>query len=250
MADDPITLAKKDGAAVVRMDDGKVNALSLDFLDLLGDRVDEALETGSPVVLTGNEKAFSAGLDLEEVPTLDEDGLRTLTSRIDDVVEPILKAPVPVVAALDGFAIAGGAIVALACDYRVASPEAEIGTTELEVGIPFPPTDRTLLTERLPDRTVRRTILDPRRSSGQEALDLGWVDEVAEDPLDAGVEAATRLGGPNDAAFQGVKDELNEEIVAAWESFEGETRDAYIDLLTSKETEQAIMQGIRNVMGD
>lgn len=250
MTDAPITLDKQDGATLLRMDDGKVNALSLAFLETLGEKVDEAIGTGQPVVITGNERAFSAGLDLEEVPTLDEDGLRTLVGRMDDVVEPVLKAPVPVVAALDGFAIAGGAIVALACDHRVASPEAEIGTTELEVGIPFPPTDRALFTERLPTQAVRRTILDPRRSSGQEALDLGWVDELAEDPVEAGVAAATRLGGPNPAAFQGVKDELNEEIVATWEAFEGETRDAYIDLLTSKETEQAIMQGIRDVMGN
>lgn len=250
MSDAPITLDKRDGATVLRMDDGKVNALSLAFLDLLGDKVDEALGTGQPVVVTGNEQVFSAGLDLEEVPTLGADGLRTLLDRMDEVVEPILKAPVPVVAALDGVAIAGGAIVALACDHRVASPEAEIGTTELEVGIAFPPTDRALFTERLPARTVRRTILDPRRSSGQEALDLGWVDELADDPVEAGVAAARRIGGPNDAAFQDVKRELNEEIIETWEAFEGQARDDYIDLATSKETEQAMMEGIRDVMGE
>lgn len=249
MTDEPITLDKRDGATVVRMDDGKVNALSLDFLGELGDRIDEALATGQPVVLAGNGKAFSAGLDLEEVPTLDEDGLRTLFDRFEGVVQPILEAPVPVVAAVDGFAIAGGAIVALACDFRVAHPEAEIGATELEIGIPFPPTDLDLFTERLPARTVRQTILDPRRTSGQEALSLGWVDVLDEDPLEAAVAAAGRLGGTNAAAFRDVKRQLNEEIVATWEAFEDEHIEDYVDLLTSKETEQAIMEGIRNVMG-
>jgi enoyl-CoA hydratase/carnithine racemase len=250
MADAPITLEPRDGATLVRMDDGKVNALSLDFLGTLGDRVDEALETGDPVVLTGNDTAFSAGLDLEEVPTLQEDGLRTLFDRFEAIVEPILKAPVPVVASLDGFAIAGGAIVALSCDYRVASPEAEIGATELQVGIPFPPTDLELFTERLPARTVRQTILDPRRSQGEEALQLGWVDELADEPVEAALAAATRLGGTNDAAFQDVKAQLNEDIIEVWEDFEGGELERYVDMLTSKETEQAIMQGIQNVMGD
>ncbi len=249
MTEDAITLDTQDGATIVRMDDGKVNALSLAFMDTLGDRIEEALEDDQPVILTGNGKAFSAGLDLKEVPTLDEDGLRTLFSRFEGVMEPILTAPVPVIAALDGFAIAGGAIIALSCDYRVAEPDAEIGATELNVGIPFPPTDLDLFTERLPTATVRQTILNPRRTSGEEALRLGWVDEVADDALDAAVDASHTIGGTNPAAFQDVKRQLNDEILEVWEDFEDEHMDDYIEMLTSKQTQQAILEGIQNVMG-
>lgn len=249
MSEGSITLEQRDGVAIVRMDDGKVNALSLAFMDELGTRIGEALDTGQPVVLTGNDRAFSAGLDLEEVPTLDEDGLRTLFGRFEHIVEPILKAPVPVVAALPGFAIAGGAIVSLSCDYRVAAPDAEIGATELNVGIPFPPTDLDLFTERLPTRTVRQTILDPRRTSGEEALQLGWIDEIDDDPLEGGIAAAKRLGGTNEAAFQDVKRQLNAQIIETWDAFEDDEMEDYIDMLTSKQTQQAILEGIQNVMG-
>lgn len=247
---DEITVDVREGATVVQMDDGKVNALALSFLDELGDKIEGAVERDQPVVLTGNERAFSAGLDLEEVPTLDEDGLRTLFDRFEGVVEPILTADVPVIAALDGFAIAGGAIIALSCDYRIAAPDAEIGATEFKVGIPFPPTDLELFTERLPTATIRQTILNPRRTSGQEALRLGWVDEIEDDPLEAAVDATDRVGGVNEAAFQDLKRQLNEDLVETWGEFEDEEMEDYVDMLTSKQTQQAILQGIQNVMGD
>lgn len=249
MPGDAITVEPRDATTVVRLDDGKVNALSLAFMNELGDAVEEALEHEQPVVITGNGHAFSAGLDLEEVPTLDEDGLETLFERFEGMVEPLLRAPVPVVAAIEGFAVAGGAIIALSCDYRVAHPDAEIGATELQVGIPFPPTDLDLFTERLPTSTIRRTILDPRRTSGEEAVRLGWVDELDEDPLEGAIAAAGRLGGTNPAAFADLKAQLNSDILETWDNFEDEHMDDYLEMLSSKQTQQAILEGIRNVMG-
>lgn len=249
MSDD-VTLEEAGEATVVRMDDGKVNALSVSFLDVLGDRVAEALDGGGPVVVTGNDRIFSAGLDLNEVPKLDADGLAELIGNFGDVLEPILREPVPVVAALPGHAIAGGAILALACDHRVAAPEAEIGATEMEIGIPFPPTDIALFTSRLPSRTIRRTIVDPRRVAGEQALDLGWVDEVADDPLQAGLAVADRLGGTNPEGFEIMKRELNRSVIEAWDGFSGDDHvDQYVDLLTSETTREAVLEGIAQTMG-
>lgn len=249
-ADAAVTIEARDDVTLVRMDDGKVNALSREFLDELAGRVEEAVEEDRPVVLAGNDRIFSAGLDLNEVPTLDEDGLRDLIGNFGRVLDPILRAPVPVVAALTGHAIAGGAIIALSCDHRVAAPAAEVGATELAIGIPFPPTDVTLFTTRLPTRAIRRTILDPRRVQGDEALQLGWVDEVADDPVEAAAALAGRSGGTNRAGFRILKEELNRPILEAWDAFDDADGhvEEYVELLTSKETEQAVLEGIRRVM--
>lgn len=249
MSEDAVQVREEQGATIVRMDDGKVNALSMSLLDELAEGLGQALDTGKPIVITGNQRAFSAGLDLNEVPMLDDDGLRGLFGRFEDIVVPILEAPVPVTSAIDGFAIAGGAIIALATDYRTATPDAEIGATELNVGIPFPPPDLTLFTERLPTRAIRRTILNPQRSKGQTALELGWIDEVTDEPLEDAIAASSRLGGTNEAAFQDVKHQLNETILATWNAFDATSRDAYVEMLTSKQTQQAILEGIEDVMG-
>lgn len=251
MADEAaVTVEARDGVTRVRMDDGKVNALSRAFLGALADAVEDAVGQDRPIVLAGNDRIFSAGLDLNEVPTLDEDGLRDLIGTFGRVLDPILRAPVPVVAALTGHAIAGGAILALACDHRVAASTAEIGATELAIGIPFPPTDITLFTARLPTRTIRRTILDPRRVGGEEARALGWVDEVADDPVEAAAALAGRSGGTNREGFRILKEELNRPILEAWDAFEDEEGhvEAYVELLTSKGTQQAVLEGIQRVM--
>lgn len=249
MSPDAIEIQDRDETTLVRMDDGKVNALSVAFLGELAGKVEKALDIGRPVVIAGNDRIFSAGLDLNEVPTLDADGLRELIGSFGDVLGPILREPVPVVAALGGHAIAGGAILALACDHRVAAPDAEIGATEMEIGIPFPPTDIALFTSRLPTRTIRRTILDPRRVAGKEAVALGWIDEVADDPVQAAVGLAGRSGGTNPEGFEIMKRELNRPILEAWDGFEGDGHvETYVELLTSETTEQAVIEGIQQAM--
>ncbi len=250
MSPDPITVETQDEITVVKMDDGKVNALSTTFLADLAARVEKATSAGTPVVLTGNQRAFSAGLDLTEVPTLDREGLGELIGSFERVLHPILATDVPVIAAIDGFAIAGGAIIALSCDYRVGSPTAEIGATELRVGIPLPPSDLSLFTARLPAHTIRRTIMDPNRVSGEEAVALGWLDEVTTDALAGAMERAGTIGGTNRQAFANVKAHMNEPILESWESFlEGGGLEEYLDLLTSEQTQEAIFEGIQSVMG-
>lgn len=247
---DAITVDGREGATIVEMDDGKVNALSTAFLAELGDKIEKATAQEDPVVLTGNGHAFSAGLDLKEVPTLDREGLRALLENFERAAEAILTAEVPVLAALEGFAIAGGGIFALSCDYRLAHPEAEIGCTELEVGIPFPPTDLSLFEARLPATTIRQTILQPRRTSGEQALQLGWIDELTEDPLTRGIERSQTIGGTNPAAFRQMKQRLNAPILDTWGSFLEEDFDAYVELLDSQTTQEAILEGIQRVMGE
>lgn len=247
---DEITVDRRDGFTLVEMDDGKVNALSTEFLGELGNKLEKATAQEQPVVLTGNGHAFSAGLDLEEVPTLEREGLRTLLENFKQGTEAILTADVPVIAALDGFAIAGGGIFALTCDYRVANPEAEIGCTELEVGIPFPPTDLSLFEARLPAHTIRRTVLNPRRVSGEEAVELGWIDELAEDPVDGAAQATETIGGTNPEAFRIVKRRLNRPIRETWGSFLEDDFEDYVELLDSRQTQEAILEGIQRVMGD
>jgi len=248
MAGDPITLDKRDDATIVRMNDGKVNALSTAFLDELADKLEGAIAEGQPVVLTGNGHAFSAGLDLEEVPTLDRDGLEELLNNFKRGAETILRAEVPVIAAIEGFAIAGGGIFALTCDYRVATPDTDIGCTELEVGIPFPPTDLSLLEARLPPHTIRRTILEPNRTSGDEAVELGWLDELSETPVETAIERTETIGGTNPEAFRTVKYRLNADILETWDTFLAEDFDEYVELLDSKTTQQAVLEGIQRVM--
>jgi len=114
-----------------------LNALNTEILSELDDSLEEIRrdETVRVVVITGAGRAFSAGADLREVETLDETGVKTfieLGQRVFDKTENFDK---PVVAAINGFALGGGLGLALACDVRIASEDARVGSPEVVVGL-------------------------------------------------------------------------------------------------------------------
>ena len=110
--------------------------------------------------LTGDGDAFSAGLNLKEVAALDERGMARFLETLERMVTALYEYPGPVVAWVNGHAIAGGCVVALACDHRLmtSAPRARIGLNEVPLGLRFPP--RTW-------RLVRhQAVASHRRASG------------------------------------------------------------------------------------
>jgi enoyl-CoA hydratase len=154
------------------------NALSTELMTWLIDRVGEA--RGEPIFLTGAGDAFSAGLNLKEVARLDAEGMTRFLGTLERMVEAIFHYPGPVVAWINGHAIAGGCIVALACDHRLmtAQPKARIGLNEVPLGLRFPPKTWHLVERRVPSHAIERVVLEGGLYPPETALRLGLVDEV------------------------------------------------------------------------
>ncbi len=124
---------------VVTLSSGKVNALDVELLTELRNALyaAERSEVGA-LVVTGAGRVFSAGVDLRRVL----DGGRAYTDRLVPALSAAFTAlfafPGPTVAAINGAAVAGGCVLACACDRRLILSEAPIGASELRVGVPFP----------------------------------------------------------------------------------------------------------------
>jgi enoyl-CoA hydratase/carnithine racemase len=150
-------------------------------------RILEQLEAaaGAPVLLTGAGDAFSAGLDLREVATLDASRGESFLRLLERCMSALYLYPGPIVAAVNGHAIAGGCIVALCCDYRVAtvSPGVKIGMNEVPLGLRFPPRTLSIVRARVPRQHRDRVVLGGRLFAPSEALRAGLVDEVDADPV-------------------------------------------------------------------
>jgi len=132
----PITLENHQDIAVLRIDHGGGNTLDTDSCRELVLRLEE-VEQARAVVLTGTGRVFSAGVDLKRI---DEGGASYVSQflpLLSDALLAVFGCPRPVVAALNGHAVAGGAVLAAACDHRVLG-SGTIGVTELLVGVPFP----------------------------------------------------------------------------------------------------------------
>ena len=125
------------GVAVLPMRAGKANAIGSAFLDRLSAQLD-AVESSqaSALVLTGEGTAFSAGLDLPEVVALDRGGLERFIRRFSEVMLRVFTLPMPVVAAINGHAIAGGCVLAMQADARIAGAgDYRIGLNEVQLSL-------------------------------------------------------------------------------------------------------------------
>jgi enoyl-CoA hydratase/carnithine racemase len=178
------TGADADGVAIVTLDRPAVlNAIDDVLLDALLAALDEleAATTLRAVVLTGaGDRAFSTGMDLKERAGFSDDQLRAQRRRIVELIGRVHELPVPAVAAVEGFALAGGFELALACDLIVASSAAVFGLPEVRVGI-FPGGGSTrTLTWLVGPARARDVILTGRRLSAAEAEQWGIVTRVVE----------------------------------------------------------------------
>lgn len=128
------------------------------------------------IVLTGTGRAFSAGEDLQAVPTT-YDEIREAFATFHDITRAILETKVPVIAAVNGIAVGGASEVTLCCDSRIGTPEAEYFQPENHRGIIISNASSVLM-GRLVRNHAMRIILGSERIGADEALRIGLLDEI------------------------------------------------------------------------
>jgi enoyl-CoA hydratase len=184
------------------------NSLGTEMMRFLVESLQEA--GGAPVLLTGAGDAFSAGLNLKEVATLGATTADPFLRALEECMAALYLYPGPTAAAINGHAIAGGCVLALCCDHRVAtaSPTAKIGINEVAIGLRFPPRVFAIVRSRVPSRYRERVLLGGRLFPPAEACVLGLIDEVDEDPLALARLRLRELGANPPHAYAQTKRDL------------------------------------------
>lgn len=179
-----VGLERNDGIATLTIDRPPANAMSLELLDEIVSGL-RAVQQDPPaaLVLTGREGFFSAGVDLKAVPGYGADEQRRGVEGINEMALAAYSLPCPVVAAVTGHAIAGGLVLALCADLRVAARGGRYGLTEVKVGVPYPQAAIGVVRAELPPGTVRFLALGNALVDAEECVRLGVFDEALE-PLE------------------------------------------------------------------
>ena len=165
---------------------------------------------GRPLLLSGAGGAFSAGLNLKEVATLDRAGMTRFLGLLDDLIDALYGYPGPAVAAVNGHAIAGGCMLLLCCDLRIGAddPAIRIGLNEVPLGLEFPPKLLALARTRVPPRSLERVVLEGALHDPRTALALGLLDELAPDVHAGARTALGRLASSPRAEYVATKQAL------------------------------------------
>jgi enoyl-CoA hydratase/carnithine racemase len=182
MADDLVlTERDDDGVALVTLNSPPMNPLSQAMLTRLAAVADELAKDAAlkAVVVTGGEKAFAAGADINEFG--DEEQARRIAAGFRRAFDAVAAIPRPVIAAVRGYALGGGMELACACDLRVAGESSRLGQPEILLGI-IPGAGGTQRLARLvgPAR-AKDLVWSGRQVKGPEALAIGLVDKVVAD---------------------------------------------------------------------
>jgi len=225
----------RDGIRILRLAHGKVSAMDIELGEAIIAHLAAAADesTVRAVIVTGTGSSFSAGVDLfrllNDGPAYGQRFLPVL----DALLREALTFPKPLVAAVNGHAIAGGCILAATCDRRVmADGNGRIGVPELVVGVPFPALPLQIMAARVPDAAFRDLVFTGRTVQVDEAVALGLVDEKcpADQLLDRAMAVAKQLAAIPASTFALTKEafttlildrtaclsDLNTRVAHAW----------------------------------
>ena len=179
----PRHVESRESTAIVRIDRPPANAMNPELVEeIIAAAAELAASAPDAVVIIGRDGFFSAGLDLNLVPTLDAAGQAEMIMAINRMVAAWYGFPRPVVGAINGHAIAGGIVLALCADYRVGSTQGKLGLTETRVGVPYPANALAVVQAELSPPAARYLVLRAHLVEPPEALELGMVDELADPP--------------------------------------------------------------------
>jgi enoyl-CoA hydratase len=215
-----------EGIAVVSMQRPPANAIDIALLTQLGTTLRDLEQRGdvAAMVLTGAGKAFSAGLDLKLVPTYDRAQQNELLRILNQALYQLYALPIPTVAAVNGHAIAGGLVLALACDMRVAVDSGALfGLTEVRAGVPFPVAAMAVVKAELSPAAARELVLAGRNHDAGRALALGIVDEPrpAGEVLARSMALARELAAAPRESYGRIKRQLRHAAIAEIEQAQG-----------------------------
>ena len=206
-----ISREKRGEIVVLQLDHGKANALDVELLRALSTAVEAGASDAAGVVLTGRGGMFSAGLDLPLLVDSGPEYTFELIDALNELLWALVDLEIPTVAAVNGHAIAGGFLVAAACDVRVqAAGPGKLGLTELLLGVPLPPLALEIVRMAVGDRNARRMVLHGELFSTDRSEALGLIDELVEPErlLDRAVAIAERLGAVPRSTFALTKRQL------------------------------------------
>jgi enoyl-CoA hydratase/carnithine racemase len=174
-----VSVDQRDGVTFVTVDHPPANAMNLELLDELVATA-RRLESSPPpaVVLSGREGFFSAGVDLKAVPAYGPDEHRRLVEGINAMALTFYGLPCPLVCAITGHAIAGGFVLALCGDHRVASNAGRYGLTEVKVSVPYPQAAIGVVRAELAPQAARLLVLGNRLVEAADCVAMGAFDEA------------------------------------------------------------------------
>jgi enoyl-CoA hydratase len=241
-----------DDVAILRMDAGPANAITPTLLRELDGLLDtaEGDDASRGLVLTGTDRFFSAGLDLPFASALDAAAMEAFIEQLERTCARLFALDRPLVAAINGHAVAGGCVLALQADWRVMTDgKAKIGLNEVRLGLGLPLIAAEALRCQLSSASTTRVITEGELFDGLGAREIGLVNEVVPQAhvLGHAIERARVLGTSPRAAFGAAKGALRRESLQRFEEGLSEAVASFMELWFSDDAQALLTAAVASL---
>lgn len=229
----------------LQMDRPPVNALNPQLIQALDESLADAVAGGArAIVLSGGEKMFSAGLDVPVLLRLSREEISAFWGDFFGLMRRMAECPVPVSAAITGHSPAGGAVLAIFCDQRVMTRgEFRIGLNEVQVGLPVPDVICHAMARLVGSGTANRMLTAGELVLPDEALRIGLVDALADDPAatrQAAIDWASNVAAQPAIAVASTRRTVRADLMELFGDVDQETCESMSDVWFSKETQASM----------
>lgn len=248
-AEGPMKIEQRGRVALLQMNAGKANALGPQWLAQTEALLDEILRgPARAVVITGYEGFFSAGLDLPSLVSLSRNEMTAFMDRFSATMLRVFEFQRPVVAAVNGHAIAGGCVCALQADTRImVRGSAKIGLNEVALGVGLPAGVVETLRCQVPASSLLPVALEGKLFTSDDALKLGLVDEIvpAEDLLTRSLARAEQLAELPTLSFAHAKSQVRRPAAdAVRAALAAGDSGRWVDIWLAPETQERIAAAV------
>lgn len=226
--------------ALLRLNNGVTNPIGMDLVQELDRTLERVGSESRGLILSGGEKFFSIGFDLPALLQHDRASMEAFYAAFNRTLFNLLTLPLPTLCCITGHAVAGGCILSLGCDFRIAASEkVKIGLNEIGIGVPVPYLADMLLSRHIGHQAAAKMMYTGDFISSKQAESLGLVDEtLARDQLQARALAKIqRFCSAPSPAFALIKANRLESIAKRFEKhFPGKLQ-AFLDIWFTPDTQ-------------
>ena len=243
-----IIVENKGDIAVLTLNNGVANAIGSELVDELSAILKEIKNEAHGLLLCGGEKFFSMGFDLPALITLKRPEMTDFLSNFHDLILDLYTIPIPSAAVLEGHAVAGGNILAIACDFRYATTQPrKMGVNEVKLGLPVPSLADMILRQIAGDRAATRMLYSGEFVSFADAAAVGLIDAMLppEQLRQSAMEKIAPLAALDQHAFSTIKNNRVEAIRNSYAQT-GRVKDKiFIDCWFSEPTQKKLAEAAR-----
>lgn len=241
----------QNNIAICSLNRGVINALNANMIHLIHDELDKVgkmQNVHGVIIKSSNSKFYSIGLDLPELFPLSREEFTKFFQDFSQLCVKILSFPKPIIATISGHAIAGGCILALACDYRYAKEgNLKMGLNEIKLGVPVPYIAECILKDLIGFQQTRYVSETGEFFSPKKLLTIGLIDEmVPEDTLqEHAIAKINKIANHSLEAYSKIKEIRNEQILERFETNNQRTTKEFVKIWYSPFARERLKEAMK-----